>query len=192
MQECWQAVDQTKALLQFYDSLIFQRVRGDVFRSAVLHFPAVLGINEEIGRLRRANDFSYILAGVVYCVRVMAVEIILPSAERDDQDEEDDRRFQQVRAEYLADGSYSVMSKMLRLDERFEISLDVLQDDVTGTKRGVSFFDNAHNGLREKGKWTLQRILSDNDGSKMRRHGLWAMPLVRRYLRKVDRFRELL
>ncbi len=78
------------------------------------------------------------------------------------------------------------------LDERFEISLDVLQDDVTGTKRGVSFFDNAHNGLREKGKWTLQRILSDNDGSKMRRHGLWAMPLVRRYLRKVDRFRELL
>ncbi len=115
MQECWQAVDQTKALLQFYDSLIFQRVRGDVFRSAVLHFPAVLGINEEIGRLRRANDFSYILAGVVYCVRVMAVEIILPSAERDDQDEEDDRRFQQVRAEYLADGSYSVMSKMLSM-----------------------------------------------------------------------------
>jgi len=41
-----------KALLDFYESLIFQRVRGDVFKSAVLHFLAMLGIDEEISRLR--------------------------------------------------------------------------------------------------------------------------------------------
>jgi hypothetical protein len=41
-----------KALLDFYESLIFQRVYRDVFKSAVLHFLAVLGIDEEIGRLR--------------------------------------------------------------------------------------------------------------------------------------------
>jgi hypothetical protein len=41
-----------KALLDFYESLIFQRVCGDVFKSAVLHFLAMLGINEEIGWLR--------------------------------------------------------------------------------------------------------------------------------------------
>jgi hypothetical protein len=86
-----------------------------VFKSAILHFLAVLGIDEEINRLRQANDFSYMLVGVVYCVRVLAVEIILPSTEREDQNKEDDRRFRQVRGGYLADGSYSVMSKMLSM-----------------------------------------------------------------------------
>jgi hypothetical protein len=230
VQECWEVADQMKALLDFYESIIFQGVRGDVFKSVILHFLAVLRIDEEINRLRQANDFSYMLAGVVYCVRVLAVEIILPSTEREDQNEEDDRRFRQVRGEYLADGSYSVMSKMLSmlaygkhlamnhgnsgavswsedrlilsyrgkpialsrfksmvqgaiaeaedmlwkdllctaLDDRFDIPLDELRDDVTWTKRGVSFIDNTHNGLREKRKWTLKRILSDKDGSKMR------------------------
>jgi hypothetical protein len=220
-------------------------VRGDVFKSAVLHFLAVLGIDEEIGRLRQANDFSYMLAGVVYCVRVLAVEIILPSTERENQDEEDDKRFRQMRGEYLADGSYSVMSKMLSMlaygkhlamnhgnagavswsedrlvlsyrgrpialsrfksmvqeaiteaedmlwkdllytgiEDRFEVPLNELRDDVTWTKRGVSFIDNTHNRLREKRKWTLKRILSDKDGSKMRNQRSWAMPHVRRYLR---------
>ena len=77
-------------------------------------------------------------------------------------------------------------------EDRFEVPLDELRDDVTWTKRGVSFIDNAHNGLREKRKWTLKRILSDKDGSKMRNQRSWAMPHVRRYLRKIDRFRELL
>jgi hypothetical protein len=256
LQKCWEAADQVEALLDFYESLIFQGVRGDVFKSAILQFLAVLGIDEEINQLRQANDFSYMLAGVVYCVRVLPVEIILPSTEREDLNEEDDKRFKQVRGEYLADGSYSVMSKMLSmlaygkhlamnhgnsgavswsedrlmlsyqgkpivlsrfksivqgaiaeaedmlwkdllctgLDDRFEIPLDELRDDVTWTKRGVSFIDNTHrtNGLREKRKWTLKRILSDKDGSKMRSQRSWAMPHVRKYLRKVDRFRELL
>ena len=64
-----------------------------MFKSAILHFLAMLRIDEKINRLRQANDFSYILASVVYCVRVLAVEIILPSAEREDQNEEDDKRF---------------------------------------------------------------------------------------------------
>jgi hypothetical protein len=59
-------------------------VRRDVFKSAVLHFLAVLGIDKEIGRLHQANDFLYILAGIVYYVRVLAVKIILPSTERED------------------------------------------------------------------------------------------------------------
>jgi hypothetical protein len=105
-----------KALLNFYESLIFQGVSGNVFKSAILiFFLAVLGIDKEINRLRQANDFSYMLTGIVYCVRVLAVEIILPSTQREDQDEEDDKRFRQVRGEYLADGSYSVMSKMLSM-----------------------------------------------------------------------------
>jgi hypothetical protein len=86
-----------------------------VFKSAILHFLAMLRIDKEINQLRQANDFLYMLASVIYCVRVLAIEIILLSTERDDQNEEDDKRFRQVRGEYLANGSYSVISKMLSM-----------------------------------------------------------------------------
>ena len=66
IKEDWNPKSQQQALLEFYESLIFQHVRGDTFKSAILHFLAVLGINEETRRLREANDFSYMLAGMVY------------------------------------------------------------------------------------------------------------------------------
>ena len=47
----WDEKSRLKALLEFYDSIIFQRVRGDTFKSVILHFLAVLGINEETRRL---------------------------------------------------------------------------------------------------------------------------------------------
>jgi hypothetical protein len=50
----------------------------------ILHFLAILRINEETRRLREANDFSYILAGMIYHIRVIATEIILPLEERED------------------------------------------------------------------------------------------------------------
>ena len=70
-------------LLRLIKSFVFVTVRGDVFSSGLLHFLAVLSIDEEMGRLREANDFSYMLAGVVYYIRIFAVKVILPSAERD-------------------------------------------------------------------------------------------------------------
>ena len=47
-----------------------------------MHYLAVLGIDEETERLRTGNNYSYILARVVYYVRVLGVEILLPSARR--------------------------------------------------------------------------------------------------------------
>jgi hypothetical protein len=111
----WDKKSQLKALLDFYESLVFQHVRGDTFKSAILHFLAVLGIDEETRRLRQANDFSCMLAGIVYCMRVIAVEVILPSEEREDQGDEDDERFKRTRDDFLADGTYSVMSKALSM-----------------------------------------------------------------------------
>jgi hypothetical protein len=64
-----------------------------MFKSTILYFLAVLRIDEEINRLRQANDFLYILAGVIYCVRVLAIEIILLSIERDNQNKEDNKHF---------------------------------------------------------------------------------------------------
>jgi superfamily II DNA helicase RecQ len=250
----WDGKSQLDALLKFYESLIFHHVRGDTFKSAILHFLAVLGIDEETRRLRQANDFSYMLAGIVYCIRVIAVEVILPSEEREDQDDEDDERFKQTRDRFLADGTYSVMSKALSIlaygksiamnhsnagsiswsddrtemsykgtpidvarfgsmirgvieeaedklwkdliwatqEQRFEVPLDKLQDDVTWTKRGVSFVDNANNGLQDKREWMTRRALADARGKKMWKQKEWSRLEVRNYLRKVDRFRELL
>jgi len=70
-------------LLRLIKSFVFVTVYGDVFSSRLLHFLAVLSINEEIGRLCEVNDFLYMLARVVYCTRIFAVEAILLSAERD-------------------------------------------------------------------------------------------------------------
>jgi hypothetical protein len=54
-------------------------------------------------------------AGIVNCVRVIAIKVILPSEESEDQGDEDDERFKRTRNDFLADGTYSVMSKALSI-----------------------------------------------------------------------------
>ncbi|KAK3620149.1 hypothetical protein LTR56_023576 [Elasticomyces elasticus] len=90
----WEDQVQLKALLHWYESVIFQRVRRNPFTS---------------------DDLSYMLAGVIYCIRMLGVEVILPSDARETQAEADDKRFRQQRDKYLADDTYSVVSKMLSL-----------------------------------------------------------------------------
>ena len=68
-----------------------------------------------MGRLRTANDYSYVLAGLVYDIRVLAVEYLLPSQERKEQSEAEIDAFLEKRRGFLADGSYSPMSSMLSL-----------------------------------------------------------------------------
>jgi hypothetical protein len=55
------------------------------------------------------------LAGIVYCIQAIVAEIILLLEEREDQDDEDDERFKQTRDNFLADGTYSVISKALSI-----------------------------------------------------------------------------
>jgi hypothetical protein len=72
-----------------------------------VQFLDVLGIDTETKRLRTAKNYSYFLAGMVHCVRVLGVEKLLPAARRDEQTGEDRDRFLDMRKKYLADGSYS-------------------------------------------------------------------------------------
>jgi hypothetical protein len=65
--------------------------------------------------LRTTKNYTYMLAGVVYCVRVLAVEKLLLAAHREEQTDEDREQFLQKRRQYLADGSYSPMSEVLSL-----------------------------------------------------------------------------
>ncbi|KAK3045835.1 hypothetical protein LTR09_012629 [Extremus antarcticus] len=151
------------------ETLIFQKVYGDVFQSPLLHFLAVLGIDEDNNRLRQGNDFSYMLAGVVYCVRVIALEILLPAEQRSSQGETEFEMFLDRRKEYLADGTLSPMSTAISLlayvaaaivdaehllwqelmwgANRFEMDLDELTDDFTFRKRGAYFVNNEQNGI---------------------------------------------
>ena len=78
------AAAQTNALLDSLASFVLTGYGSDEFSSGLVQYLAVLGIDTQTNRLRTAKNFSYMLAGVVYCVRVLAAEKILPAAERND------------------------------------------------------------------------------------------------------------
>lgn len=105
----------TSAILDFSQSLIFHKVYHKPFESPMLHFMAILGIDEENNRLKEANDYSYMLAGLVYCTRVIGLELLLPSKNRIWQVDVDYETFLQQRKQFLADGSMSVASNMISL-----------------------------------------------------------------------------
>ena len=245
---------QLDILLKLIGSFIFQNLDQELFESPLIHFLAILGIDEQMNRLRDANNYSFMLAGVVYCVRVMAAEILLPMAERKDQGEAERKHFLRERKLYLADGSYSPMSTMISLlaygkyvafntsnagstqwsadkkilyfhgrpiiiqrflkmtglvmdeaekmlwdelmwtgkEDRFIVPLDKIVDDVTFTKRGISFASRPSNGFNDGIKWMLNQMGKHENGRKLRKNKNWDVRYIRRYLRKIDVFLELL
>jgi hypothetical protein len=81
----------------------------------LVQFLAVLGIDREIGRLRTAKNYSFMLAGIVYGVRVLGIEKLLPADRRDEQTKADRKHFIKMRESYLADRSFSLISKIINL-----------------------------------------------------------------------------
>ena len=64
-------------------SFILQSLKGfNQFDSPMVHFTAVLGIDEEGVRLRKGKENSFIIAGFLYYIRVLFVEYTLPAATR--------------------------------------------------------------------------------------------------------------
>jgi superfamily II DNA helicase RecQ len=261
-EELWLALDsgdedkQMQALLLALASFIFKGTGDDPFSSGLIHFLAVLGIDAEMDRLRTAKNYSYMLAGVVYCTRVIAVEALLPSAMRREQGVADRDDFLSARKQFLADGSYSPMSEMISLlaygkfvalnagnsgnaywsrdkktfylggrpivisqfqqmardivseaadmlwqellwaadpAERFLVKLDKIIDDVTFTKRGVSFVNRDENSLNGGLEWMLRRVIQTDGAQKLRPSTkAWKVKQVKRYLRRVDYFLGLM
>ncbi|KAH6611644.1 hypothetical protein C7974DRAFT_429590 [Boeremia exigua] len=68
-----------------------------------------------LGRLRTAKNYSYSCWRWVYCVRVLALEKLLPGGQRDTQTEEDRDSFLATRHKQLADGTFSPMSEMISM-----------------------------------------------------------------------------
>jgi hypothetical protein len=65
--------------------------------------------------LRTGNDYSYRVAGLVYCFRVFALEAVLPAEQRAAQCPDEFEASLEQRKQYLTDGSMSVMSTMISL-----------------------------------------------------------------------------
>ena len=243
-------------LLRVCEGFIFHLVGGRPYASGLVHFLAVLGIDEDNNRLKRALDYSYMLAGVVYVTRVLGAEALLPSRQREEQQDERSRRqFLKQRREFLADGSGTPMSFMLSLlaygksvamntgnvgsvlwskdkktliyhgrhvevvlfrrmihdavtraedllwqelmwvterSGRFVVPLDRLDDDVSFTKRGISFISKSSNGLGHGLDWMLQQMGDERLRRWRRGPGRWRTTHVKRYLRRVNDFRSLL
>jgi TctA family transporter len=76
---------------------------------------AVLGIDADMGRLRTATDYSTVPAGVLYCMRVIAAEALLPSALKDEQKDAERDEFMRKRRDFLADGSCNAASTVLSM-----------------------------------------------------------------------------
>jgi hypothetical protein len=75
----------------------------------------VLGINREMGRLRTAKNYLFILAGIVYGVRVLSIEKLLLVDRRNKQTKADREHFIKIRESYLADRLFSPISKIINL-----------------------------------------------------------------------------
>ena len=104
-----------EALLSFVGTFFFDKVYHRQFDCPTVHFLTVMGIDEENDRLRTENEYSYRVAGLVYCFRVLALQSLLPVEQRHMQGLAEFEAFLAQRREYLADGSMSAMSTMISL-----------------------------------------------------------------------------
>jgi hypothetical protein len=117
----WFALDgdnrtaQLEALYASLCSFIFMSTGRDPFTSGLIYFLAVLGINTNMGRLRVAKHYSYMLASIVYYIRVLSIEKLLPAAKRDIESGDDYKAFKDERRKYLANSLFSPISEMLNL-----------------------------------------------------------------------------
>lgn len=128
----WDALDgservtQMDALLKSIGSFIFTKYHPEALSTGLMQFLAVLGIDPDTGRLRTAKQYSYILAGMVYCVRVIGAEKLLPGGQRNTQTEQDRDHFIEMRHKYLADGTFTpfnapLLAYLLPTTTRFKL-----------------------------------------------------------------------
>jgi hypothetical protein len=74
-----------EALLALISSFIFTEYYPVALSTGLVQFLAVLGIDLEMACLRTAKNYLYMLAGTVYCMRVIALEKLLPASQRETQ-----------------------------------------------------------------------------------------------------------
>jgi hypothetical protein len=106
---------QIEALLNSLASFILVTYPRKPLSCGLIQFLTVIRINREISRLRTAKNYSFMLTGVVYCVRVLRLKKLLLIRQRNDQTEDERQKFIEMREKYLADGSFSPISEIINL-----------------------------------------------------------------------------
>jgi superfamily II DNA or RNA helicase len=99
-------------LLGFCVEVIAHKLKYDIFDSPLLHFMGVLAVDERKGRFKGPEHFTYTLAGVIYCGRVMMTEHTFPKALREDKRPRL-KKLKKMRRKYLVDDSFTPMSHLL-------------------------------------------------------------------------------
>ena len=106
---------QIRKMMVMSVSFIFQSIKGlDRFDSVMVHFGAILGINEEGTNLLLGDRCSFKFAGFIYCIRVLFLEHVLPTSMRKDMTPQDLDRFLEMRAKYLVVGSYNPTGELIK------------------------------------------------------------------------------
>jgi superfamily II DNA or RNA helicase len=106
---------QLQKMMAMSVSFIFQSIKGvDRFDSVMVHFGAVLGINEEGSTLLLGDRCSFKFSGFIYCIRVLFLEHVLPTRMRKDMTPADLDRFLAMRAQYLIVGGYNPTGELIK------------------------------------------------------------------------------
>jgi hypothetical protein len=88
-------------------------------RSSLIYFTGVLGFNVEYKQWGQLQDYTTILAGIQWCVRVIMLETSLPSERRDEFTEESQLNpvelFRTIRDKWLVDGEGTPFGYIHRL-----------------------------------------------------------------------------
>jgi hypothetical protein len=88
-------------------------------RSSLVYFCGVLGFNTEWKQWRQPQDYTTILAGIQWCIRVFMLEASLPQGQRDEYTEESIvnpvEAFCAVRDKWLVDGEGTPFGYIHRL-----------------------------------------------------------------------------
>lgn len=99
----WFALDgddraaQVEALLASISSFIFTAYHSVALSTGLVQFLAVFGIDPGLDRMRIVKNYSYMLAGMVCCVRVEALGKLLPGSQHNTQTEQDLHCFLEIR-----------------------------------------------------------------------------------------------
>ncbi|KAL5420973.1 hypothetical protein PMIN05_012606 [Paraphaeosphaeria minitans] len=117
----WEALDSNNEashivlVRQMLSTFIITTYIRSPFESGLVHFTAVLRFNSETRQLHTAKNYSYLVAGMVYCVQVISVKHLLPPAQREQQGLVERNHYLNLRKRFLADKSFSPTSQLLSL-----------------------------------------------------------------------------
>ena len=104
------------------------------------------------------------------------------------------QRFQKMISDIIYEAEQILWEELIwtKSKDRFIISFDEIVDDVIFIKRGISFVSRSSNGFTDGLKWMLTRMSRHREGKMLLEDGDWNIRLVRRYIKKIDIFFELL